>query len=118
MDKKKKNICKYFLTIFTSLVLFIIFMTSISSVSVQENAAQTSLIPYLSNLDISEEMEDQEPLPEEQEELIVLDSENVCSFSFHINAISYNEITTVCLNVSQKEKWNQCFIYVSIVITC
>ncbi|XP_051240947.1 coiled-coil domain-containing protein 40 [Dicentrarchus labrax] len=45
--------------------------------SVQENVAQ--LIPHLSNLNTSEDMEDQEPLPEEEEEeeeFIVLDSEH------------------------------------------
>ncbi|XP_073328647.1 coiled-coil domain-containing protein 40 [Pagrus major] len=46
--------------------------------SEQEDVAQLPLIPYLSNLDTSDDMEDQEPLPEgeEEEELIVLDSEH------------------------------------------
>ena len=46
-------------------------------------------MPYLSNLDAPDDMEDQELLPEgeEKEELIVLDPEHVCSFSFNIYAI-------------------------------
>ncbi len=49
-------------------------------------------MPYLSNLRISEDMENHElqPEEEEEEELIVLDSQNVCSFSFHNCATGYN----------------------------
>ncbi|XP_035515431.1 coiled-coil domain-containing protein 40 [Morone saxatilis] len=42
--------------------------------SEQEHVAQ--LIPHLSNLNTSEDMEEREPLPEEEEEFIVLDSEH------------------------------------------
>ncbi|XP_070781226.1 coiled-coil domain-containing protein 40 [Enoplosus armatus] len=49
--------------------------------SVQHNAAQVPLIPHHSNLNTSEDMEDQEPLPEdeeneEDEEFVVLPSEH------------------------------------------
>ncbi|XP_049428773.1 coiled-coil domain-containing protein 40 [Epinephelus fuscoguttatus] len=47
--------------------------------SVQEKIAQVPLTLHLSNLNTSEDMEDQQPLPEEeeeQEEFIVLDSEH------------------------------------------
>ncbi|XP_044044651.1 coiled-coil domain-containing protein 40 [Siniperca chuatsi] len=43
--------------------------------SVQQNVAQVLLIPHLSNLNTSEDMEDQKPLPGD-EEFIVLDSEH------------------------------------------
>ncbi|XP_070710661.1 coiled-coil domain-containing protein 40 [Pempheris klunzingeri] len=43
---------------------------------VQENVAQAPLIPHLSNLHTSEDMEDQEPPPEEEDEFIILDSEH------------------------------------------
>lgn len=58
-------------------------------VSEQENVAQLPLMPNLSHLDASDDLEDQELLPEgeETEELIVLDPEHVCSFSFNIYAI-------------------------------
>uniref|UniRef100_A0A3B5AB49 Coiled-coil domain containing 40 n=1 Tax=Stegastes partitus TaxID=144197 RepID=A0A3B5AB49_9TELE len=55
-------------------------MCWILCVLVQENDA------HLINLNASEDMEGQEPLPEdeeEEEELIVLDPEHVCSFSFN-----------------------------------
>lgn len=59
------------------------------SVSAQENVAQVPLIPHLLNLNTLEaHMEDQEPLPEEEEEeFIILNSDHVCSFSFNIYAI-------------------------------
>ncbi|XP_010732432.3 coiled-coil domain-containing protein 40 [Larimichthys crocea] len=47
--------------------------------SEQENVTQLMLIPHFSNLNTSEDMEDQEPLPEEEEEeeeFILLDSEH------------------------------------------
>ncbi|TKS69266.1 Coiled-coil domain-containing protein 40 [Collichthys lucidus] len=52
--------------------------------SEQENVTQLILIPHFSNLNTSEDMEDQEPLPEEEEEqqeeeeeFILLDSEHL-----------------------------------------
>lgn len=70
--------------------LLIVKTTSFTvRVSEQENVAQLPLMPNLSHLDASDDMEDQELLPEgeETEELIVLDPEHVCSFSFNIYAI-------------------------------
>lgn len=57
----------------------------------QENAAQAPLTLHLSNLNMSDDMVDQRTLPEGEEEeeqddneLIVLDPEHVCWFSFNI----------------------------------
>lgn len=57
----------------------------------QDNFAQVLVTPHISNINTSEDMGDQEPLPEdeeEEEEFIVLDPEHVCSFCFNICAIS------------------------------
>lgn len=54
----------------------------------QDNAAQVQVTFDLSNMGTSEDVEDQElPEDEDGEELILLDPEHVCSFSFNIYVI-------------------------------
>ena len=68
-------------------------------------------MPYLSNLDAPDDMEDQELLPEgeEKEELIVLDPEHVCSFSFNIYAIMVKWLD-FSLTDPQRKQWYHCCV--------